>query len=63
MPYFNDYLYDRDLNGVRNKHAYWFQQYINRVKMVLSEKIQHTVVRDACTLEDTFEEIKNKFTP
>lgn len=63
VPYFNDYLYDKDLNGVRNKHAYWLQQYINRVKMSLSEKIQHVVIRDACTLGDTFEEIKNKFTP
>ena len=62
VSYFDDYLYDKKANGVRNKHAYFFQQYINNVQLCnITHHIKHLVVRHTCTKKDSWEDIQKKF--
>ena len=58
----DSYLYDKNCDSVRNKHVYWFQQYINNVHSKrITADVKHTVVRHTCAQEDSFEEINRKF--
>jgi hypothetical protein len=62
LSYFDGYLYDKKANGVRNKHAFFFQQYINNVQAsCATHHIKHLVVRHTCTEKDSWEDIQRKF--
>lgn len=54
--------YLNNSDSVRNKHMYWLQQYLNDVEgRLISPNLQHSVVRNTCTMQDTFEDVLRKF--